>query len=171
MSDERAVFNGLYDSLRDMGLLEYGAFIPEAFVLQRLDIEMPASAPKSVYDAIALRVLGAVDYVRQTLLNQGKYIGATPGGYRIFLPSENKLQAELYMKSADRKLKRARKLIRNTPGQPGTVSRDQTDVRMHLKQAGRRSNVDDDGAAITTATDKLQRILSRETPRRDVARI
>jgi hypothetical protein len=128
----------LFNGLQELGLLEFGEFIPVAVVHELLGIEMPAQASKEVFDAIALKELGAIDYVRTILLNEGKYIAGSPGGYRILLPSENQAQVELYMKSADRKLKRAGKLSRNTPradSQP--VSN--TGIRAFLKQAARRN--------------------------------
>ena len=39
----------------------------------------------------------------------------TRGDYRVLLPSENASQADALMDSADRKMRRARKLLSNTP--------------------------------------------------------
>lgn len=133
MSKERE----LYTQLRDLGLLEYGEFIPSAAVHELLGIQMPTTATKEVFDAIALKELNAIDYVRNMLLSEGKYISGTAGGYRILLPSENQAQVELYMKAADRKLKRAGKLSRNTPKEV-VQNITQTSARAFLKQTSRR---------------------------------
>ncbi len=130
---KRDAYRNLYQALEEAGLLEYGATIPQEFIYEVLEIEMPQSAPKSVFDAIALAELSAVDFVRNALLAQGKYITSTRTGYRVLLPSENLKQVELYMESADKKLNRALKLSRNTPAQVGGMP-DQTEARILMKR-------------------------------------
>jgi hypothetical protein len=105
----------LLNHLRANGLTEYGAFIHENTVRQCLGIQYPEVATKKEFDAIALQELGAIDYVRGVLINEGKYIKGVPNGYRVLTPSENAGQVEAYMSSADGKLRRAIRLAKNTP--------------------------------------------------------
>lgn len=132
MSDAK---RDLLAALQAAGLLEWGAVIPRQFVHEALGLEFPEVGTKAVFDKLTLVELSAIDYVREVLLNQGKYIAGTPSGYRVLLPSENQDQINLYMAAADRKLKRAMKLNRSTPAQVGS-SPDQTEARILLKQAG-----------------------------------
>lgn len=134
---KRSDHKDFYSTLNDMNLLEYGAVIETRLVHELLGIEMPSTAPKRVYDQLALTELAAIDYVRNMLLGHGKYITGTTGGYRILLPSENAAQIDLYMESADRKLSRALKLSRNTP-QEAKQGVDQTEARILMKRHGIR---------------------------------
>jgi len=134
---KRSEHKDFYATLNEMGLLEYGSVIETSLVHELLGIDMPSSAPKRVYDQLALLELAAIDYVRNMLLGHGKYITGTTGGYRILLPSENAAQIDLYMESADRKLSRALKLSRNTP-QEAKSAPDQTEARILLKKSGIR---------------------------------
>lgn len=134
---KRSEHKEFYSALNELGLLEYGSVIETGMVHELLGIEMPASAPKRVYDQLALTELAAIDYVRNMLLGQGKYITGTPAGYRVLLPSENAAQIDLYIESADRKLSRALKLSRNTP-QDATQGTDQTEARILMKRTGIR---------------------------------
>lgn len=128
----------LFTALVNNGLVDYGSEFPASFVHEVLGLEFPESAPKRVYDDLALKELGAIDYVRNILLGQGKYLESKGDLYRVCLPSENRIHVERYMKSADKKLKRASRLSRSTP-QAEAVSSSQNDVRMHFKQTSRRS--------------------------------
>jgi hypothetical protein len=132
---KREQFRELYAALQANGLLEYGSTIPTELVHATLCLSVPDVAPKSVYDRVALLELAAVDYVRNILLDQGKYITGTASGYRILLPSENAAQVDQYMSSADRKLVRALKLSRNTP-RGDVYHNDQTEARILMKRAG-----------------------------------
>lgn len=128
----------LFTALVNNGLVDYGSEFPASFVHEVLGLEFPETAPKRVFDELALKELGAIDYVRNILLGQGKYLEAKGAMYRICLPSENRAYVERYMKSADKKLKRASRLSRSTP-QTDTAAPSQEDVRMHFKQTSRRS--------------------------------
>lgn len=128
----------LFTALVDNGLVDYGSEFPASFVHEVLGLEFPESAPKRVYDDLALKELGAIDYVRNILLGQGKYLESKGDLYRVCLPSENRIYVERYMKSADKKLKRASRLSRSTPPAEAVAS-SQNDVRMHFKQTSRRS--------------------------------
>ena len=101
--------------LRELGLTEYGSIIPGDKLRQMAGIEYPATGTKAEFDALALDELSAVDYVRNCLLNEGKYLKAHRDDYRILSPAENNGQVEAYMRSADNKLRRAIKLSKNTP--------------------------------------------------------
>jgi len=128
-----AVARDLLDGLNSRGLLEYGSAIPTTLVHELLGLEMPEQAPKAVYDRLAMAELAAIDFCRNALLSQGKYLAGTSTGYRVLLPSENKGQIDSYMASADRKLSRALRLSRSTPVTAGVRS-DQTEVRIHMKK-------------------------------------
>jgi hypothetical protein len=105
----------LLQVLRERGLVEYGQTFTGDFVRDILGLQMPEVASKQTFDRIALTELAAVDYCRNVLLGEGKYLGQDGGGYRILLPSENAAQVERYVRNADGKLKRALKLSRNSP--------------------------------------------------------
>lgn len=109
------VSKSLLEELRQMGLLEFGSVIDGDTVRKILGVEYPEYGTKKDFDEIALSELKAIDYVRNVLLGEGKYIASNNGGYRILLPSENQGQIESYIGQADRKLRRAQKLSRNTP--------------------------------------------------------
>jgi len=133
---KRDAHRDLFQALKDQGLLEYGSVIETSFIHEVLGIEVPTMAPKATYDQLALQELAAIDYVRNILIGQGKYLTSTPAGYRILLPSENAAQVELYIHSADKKLNRALKLSRNTPQQAANHNPDQTEARILMKQQG-----------------------------------
>lgn len=125
----------LHSVLNEMGLLEFGSVIETAVVHQILGIEMPEVGSKADFDKIALLELSAIDYVRNILLGQGKYLMGTATGYRVLLPSENAAQVEQYISSADKKLSRALKLSRNTPSLAMQMP-DQTEARILMKRSG-----------------------------------
>lgn len=128
----------LLHTLRDRGLLEYGSVISGDDVREILGIEYPEVGTKKDFDEIALAELGAIDYVRNVLLGEGKFIASTQGDYRILLPSENKRQVDAYMQQADRKLRRAQKLSRNTPNLNAYSPADNASVRATMKIESRR---------------------------------
>lgn len=123
----------LLNTLRNRGLLEYGSIIKGDDVREILGIEYPEVGTKKAFDEVALAELGAVDYVRNVLLGEGKFITSHHGDYRILLPSENKRQVDAYMKQADRKLRRAHKLSRNTPSADNYQPAANQDVRLAMK--------------------------------------
>ncbi len=138
----RETYKDFYAALNEMDLLEYGAVIPTPTVHELLEIEMPASAPKKVFDQLTLFELAAIDYVRNILLGQGKYLTGTSTGYRVLLPSENAAQVDLYMEAADRKLSRALKLSRNTPQEAKRMP-DQTEARILMKRSSMRRQAEE----------------------------
>lgn len=125
--------------LRHRGLLEYGSVISGVLVRELLGLTYPETGTKAQFDEIALAELGAIDYVRNILLGEGKYLAGAGGDYRILLPSENKRQVETYMRQADKKLRRAQKLSQNSP-QLDTWKPDNTAARLLLKRAALRNH-------------------------------
>ena len=128
----------LLTALRERGLLEYGSVIKGEEVRDILGIEYPEVGTKKDFDEVALAELGAVDYVRNILLGEGKFIASHQGDYRILLPSENKRQVDAYMQQADRKLRRARKLSSNTPPAESYTPSANHDVRLAMKIGNQR---------------------------------
>ena len=124
----------LLKQLRERGLLEFGSIISGDTVREIIGIVYPEYGTKKDFDEVALAELGAVDYVRNVLLGEGKYIASHHGDYRILLPSENKRQIDAYMSQADRKLRRAHKLSRNTPAGDGYKPAADNDVRIAMKR-------------------------------------
>ncbi len=124
----------LLHALKQKGLLEYGSVIPGELVRELLDIQYPEYGTREEFEGIALQELGAIDYVRNALLNEGKYLASSRGNYRILLPSENKQQIEAYAAQADRKIRRAIKLSRNTPVVADESIGDQQYARLVMKQ-------------------------------------
>lgn len=128
----------LLNALKQKDLLEYGSVIPGELVREILNIEYPEYGTREVFEGIALQELGAVDYVRNALLNEGKYLASNRGDYRILLPSENKRQIEAYTAQADRKIRRALKLSRHTPASADKSVNDQQYARLVMKQEALR---------------------------------
>ena len=128
----------LYTELETRGLLEYGSVIFVDTVREILGLSMPAYGTKKDFDEVTLAELGAVDYVRNILLGNGKYLQGSSGDYRVLLPSENKRQVDLYMGQADSKLRRALKLSKNMPS---TAARhDNTNTRIMMKRESIREH-------------------------------
>ena len=128
----------LYHALKTRGMLDYGSVIPGELVRELLGISYPEVGTKKDFDEVALVELAAVDYVRNILLGEGKYLAGQGDDYRVLLPSENKQQIERYMASADRKLRRAGKLSRSTPT-PRHERDDNTAARIMLKRESIRN--------------------------------
>ena len=71
-------------------------------------------------------------FLRDMLLDEGKYFKSEGKGYRILLPSENAQQVMTYMRHADSKLRRGLKLNKNTPSK-FRISHDD-EIRMTMKR-------------------------------------
>lgn len=127
----------LYEELKARDLLDYGCVIKGEVVRDILGLAYPEVGTKKDFDEVALAELGAVDYVRNILLGDGKYLASQQGDYRILLPSENKRQVDIYMNQADRKLRRALKLSRSMP-QIDSHPRDNTTARLMMKRESLR---------------------------------
>lgn len=102
--------------LKGLDCFEYGAVTATSVILDAFGIE-PVFYPatKSEIDRLAIQELNATDYIRNRLLNEGKYFKGERDSYRVLIPSENAGQVLAYMKAADGKLKRGLKLNQNTP--------------------------------------------------------
>lgn len=105
----------LLQYMRDRNLTQYGAVLTKRQLYFVLDIDKPEVASEETYKQINFLVLGATDYVRSQMLKEGKAFTQVKGNYRIPLISENKEVIASYMTSADKKLRRALQLSRNTP--------------------------------------------------------
>lgn len=123
----------LLSFMRENGLDKYGDVISAEIVRITIGLEYPEIATQQEFNALALAELGAVDYVRNALLNEGKYFKAEGSAYRILLPSENAAQISAYMASAEKKLKRAIKLDKNTPSQLKEPLSNNTAARAMMK--------------------------------------
>ena len=123
----------LFFHLKDQGLLEYGSHISGDLVRGFLGLKYPEYGTKRDFDAVTLAELGAIQYIRNQLLNEGKYLANVQGDYRICLPSENKRQADAYLASANRKLRRAQKLVMNTPPSDQYQPANDTNVRVAMR--------------------------------------
>ncbi|MBR9702964.1 hypothetical protein GOV10_02935, partial [Candidatus Woesearchaeota archaeon] len=62
-----------------------------------------------------LAALKITTLIRDRLLGLGRYFGQHDDHHRVFLPSENLKKVESYQSGAQRKLAKARKLLKNTP--------------------------------------------------------
>lgn len=125
--------------MRDRGLDEYGSVMLGDQVRAVIGVEYPETGTRSQFDSLSLAELAAVDYVRNILLGEGKYLGQQNGDYRILLPSENARQVLQYMSQADKKLKRALKLSRNSPVTDDQDHRDNTNARILMKREAIKS--------------------------------
>lgn len=113
MDDKKQAGKCLLKHMQENGLDDYGSYIDGDELHAVLGIEMPETATKKVFDQLALVELSAVDYVRNVLLGEGKYITKSGNGYRILLPSETEHQVDAYIRQAKKKLSRAQKLRAN----------------------------------------------------------
>lgn len=105
----------VFESLRKMGKLEYGQLINGDMLRNMAGIHYPETGTREQFNEAALDELTVSDYIRNRLLSEGKYLKAQGDNYRILSPEENAGQVDAYMRSADKKLRRAIKLSQNTP--------------------------------------------------------
>jgi len=117
MAEQTTTIRGkcLLEWIRANGLDEFGSVILGEVVRRVVGIQYPEVGTRAQFEELSLTELAVVDYVRNVLLGEGKYLAKKSGDYRILLPSENANQVYLYMAHADKKLKRALKLSRNAP--------------------------------------------------------
>ena len=130
----------LYQKLQAEGLLEYGSVVPGKFVMDTLELAYPKTGTRQSFKEIDLFLLSSIDYVRNVLLGKGRYFASSGGDYRVLLPSDNVKQCERYMSSANKKLSRAIKLSRNTPG--GNTKSEINSV--HVRAVMRRDSIQND---------------------------
>lgn len=73
----------LLETLVALELTVFGAHIPGQVVRDALQITFPEVGTKAEFDKLALAELSGIDYVRNHLLNEGKYLRAATEGYRL----------------------------------------------------------------------------------------
>lgn len=122
----------VYEHLKAHSYLDYGSVIPLQLFRDICEIETITTGTKSDFDDIALKELGYASYIRNILLNNGKYFKGEKNSYRVLLPSENAGQIMSLMNSASNKLKRGIKLNNTTPAEYQCSHQD--NVRMVMKQ-------------------------------------
>ena len=116
----------LYNDLKSRRLLSYGSNIPAALVQSICGLQVPTTGTAKAFAALALKELTYIDYCRNKLLDNGKYLTGSPtGDYRILLASENPKQIKRYNTAATRKLRRANRLSKSSPA---TVQQQLTQV-------------------------------------------
>lgn len=123
----------ILDWFRNKGYTGYGATVDGAEVRAFLGLTMPEVGTKSQYDAVALAELAAIGYVRDALLEEGKYLKGDQGSYRVLLPSENAAQVEVFMANAGKKLRRAQRLAESTPSEFRPTN-DNAEARLAMMQ-------------------------------------
>ncbi len=121
----------IYEHLLAHSYFEYGAVIPIQLFRDLCEIETISTGTKEEFDSIALTELGYAGYIRNRLLNEGKYLKGERDSYRVLLPSENAGQVLSLMNSANNKLKKGIKLNAHTPAKHKIQSNDE--VRMMMK--------------------------------------
>lgn len=97
------------------GLISYGATIEKDVVHSLIGVVVPEVGTRADFESAQLAELNAVGYVRNLLIKQGMYLAQEGSRYRILLPHENKLQAESYLRSANKKMYKAQELMKHTP--------------------------------------------------------
>jgi len=107
--------NDIYTWMLEHDFFEYGRVIEAKDFRELFGIVLPEVGTYKDFKEVELKELQCVGFCRDKLLKQGKYLTQDKDTYRVLLPSENKTQVESYMTSADRKLKRAILLSKNTP--------------------------------------------------------
>ena len=129
-------------TLRENGLLDYGSTFLGEDVRAIIGISEPETDGRTfaeirrAVERMALAEMAAVDYVRNALLGEGKYVKNVDGNYKVLLPSENQKQATIYIASATGKLGRANKLLTNTPHDSiGDDERNKLLTRISAKKA------------------------------------
>ncbi len=105
----------IIQQMRHAGLLDHGAVFSGSEFREIFKLTMPKTGTKAEFDVITLEELSYAGFIKDILLNEGKYLKSERGDYRVLLPSENQQQIIAYMSQADKKLKRGIKLNKNTP--------------------------------------------------------
>lgn len=139
--DKKSPAKDLLAYIREHGLDRHGSFISAKVVRNVIGIELPEVATREEFQLLSMYELSSVDYVRKVLLGEGKYLAQSKGDYRILLPSENASQIASYMSSADKKLKRALILSKNTPGKATSIhDAEQVEARIQVKRESIRTH-------------------------------
>lgn len=116
--------NEVFNALKEQGLFNYGEAISRCDLLKLFGVEilnehdaehMTFNDIRTHLESENLKELAIVDFIRNALLKDGKYFSRNKSQYRVALPSENAQMADNYMKSASRKIRKARILLKSTP--------------------------------------------------------
>jgi len=127
-NDKRSII----DTMKEARMLDHGSYISGDEFRNYFGIKMPVMGKHSDFKSAELEELTCSGFLRDLLLNEGKYLKSEKDSYRILLPSENKEQVLSYMSQADKKLKRGIKLNKNTPVEHKIQTQDE--VRMIMKR-------------------------------------
>lgn len=114
--------------------LQFGSVIPVQIIHDSLGIVYPETGTREDFKTLELYELNATDHIRFALLKRGMYFQKDGTAYRILLPSENAKKVSNMMNAADRKLRRASTLLKNTPVEATSGSPDNTAVRIEAKR-------------------------------------
>jgi hypothetical protein len=120
----------LWHAVVEAGYNTYGAVFEQSFVQGVLGIEVPDIGTRKQFQRLDLLEVSAVDYVRIKLLDQGMALKLSDGLYRVPLPSENSDVIDNWLASANRKLRRADRLRRNTNATDPSGAPDQMAARI-----------------------------------------
>lgn len=120
----------LWHAVVEAGYNSYGAVFEQSFVQGVLGIEIPEIGTRKQFQRLDLLEVSAIDYVRVKLLDQGMALKLCNSLYRVPLPSENSDVIDSWLASANRKLRRADRLRRNTSSPSPNGSPDQMAARI-----------------------------------------
>lgn len=122
----------LMEWFRANGFDQYGAVVTKEQLLHFLKIDVPLMGTWHDFRRVEIALLDPIRYIRDALLNEGKYLKGDRDVYRVLLPSENAAQVRSFEDSARKKLKRAATLSATTPSEHKDV-RDNTEIRIAMK--------------------------------------
>jgi hypothetical protein len=129
----------VFEILNEKGLLEYGATFSADYFRELCGIVEPKTGTKKEFDMASLAELSAIDFIRNVLIQNGRYIKKDGDNYRVLLPSENAKQADLMRESARKKLNKAKKLETNTP--KDAIIKHQTSTQSMINHVSRTSRL------------------------------
>lgn len=105
----------LYDTLDSLGCFEYGGTFTREEVIGLLRVKYIKKGTRADFQTMDLAELAGVGYIRNVLINQGKWIKLTGDHYRVLTPSENADQIESFLSRGRRAFNKANKLAKSTP--------------------------------------------------------
>ena len=123
-----------YAFLERKEYLQFGSVIPVQIIHESLGIVYPETGTREDFKTLELYELNVTDHIRRLLLKRGMYLEKSGSAYRILLPSENANKVAKMMNAADRKLRRASTLLKNTPVEAASGSPDNTAIRIAAKR-------------------------------------
>jgi hypothetical protein len=114
MSEEKSIEKTLYETLLNSSELEYGSTFKRSRVLDIMGIEDIEFGTQKEFQVQELAELSGIGYMRNILINQGKWIIRKGETYRILHPSENSSQIDSFMRSGSNAYLKASKLAKST---------------------------------------------------------